>query len=771
MLKTYQQDALIKVSLSDKVYNVDDTIAGNIEVRSIQGARFANLNLLLQLSQNNKVIDQTQINTGDEGQEGFTFLIPNNLPNKPLFLKATIVNSGLNSQISISIPSKQAAPSIQFFPESGVAIENTNNLIAFKAVDVNGNPFDFIADILNKNNLSLKKISSSYMGMGKFNLKYTTKDSLYCKIIKPAGYDHKYYLPIPKKNTYSFNIDNKYKNRLFVKLNVDKNAKDSIFKIILSVRNKTFLNKTININATDSLSIDTHRFPIGIAQMDLCSSEGTPLAERIVFINKSNKVAHKVSGLKKQYGSKEKVHFLMNLNDRQLEDDPLNMSLSVRLIPSNFSPKNENNILSALLLQKDLIGNIPTPGFYFTDHPLADEALDLLMLTHGWRKIIRKDSIKADSWQVKDMEADIAIEGLVVKPNGKPVKQAEVLLINYKTFSLTKTITNKEGRFTFSATDYLMVAEMDSIGITATGPNNNKKVKIILNYPIYDKVSNKLNEHFQKIKLTNYSIKNTNPIINNLQQDSIKLTTVSSSSSINKGDIKIKDVDVKAKRISIIPKEIYEKKYMTKELKEKDIQFSVTATHSETLFLGLLQKAAGTFIYLEDQGLVLFRGFNSIIGKQNGAAIVVDGIFIGTDLRRLDALNPLNVKSIKVTKTAAAGLRYTPFAAGLIEVTMKNSTNTDFVQKNIKTAMNIVQITGFHPKKEFYSPIYSQKEKQNKLDLRKTILWKPNITPDKNGLSDIKFYTSDIPGQYLINFEGVSKKGRIFYLVNKFQVN
>ncbi|RLD74971.1 MAG: hypothetical protein DRJ10_16125 [Bacteroidetes bacterium] len=210
---------------------------------------------------------------------------------------------------------------------------------------------------------------------------------------------------------------------------------------------------------------------------------------------------------------------------------------------------------------------------------------------------------------------------------------------------------------------------------------------------------------------------------------------------------------------------------MTHEIKGDEIAFSVTAQDRGTVFLGLLQKTAGIFIYQKDQGLVLFRGYNSILpNNQNGAAIVVDGMYIGNDLRRLDALDPLNVESIKVTKSSAAGLRYTPFAAGLIEITMKSGIN-NLPLKPTKSAMNLTLISGFQTKREYYSQAYLQKEKPGTLDLRKTIFWKPDLKPDKSGMAEIKFYTSDIPGEYQLKFEGISKDGRIFYLVKRFMVN
>ena len=206
--KTNGPDDQVLVSIPNLVYKKGDMIKGTIEVRNKLGARYADLKLVLQLSQAKDTISKMEINTGSSGIKNFELSIPKEIRKEALFLNASIISSILGSKTSISIPIKQLPPSIQFFPESGVAIENEKNIIAFKAMDINGLPFDFMADIVDKNDSLIKKISSRYMGMGKFKLNYLAKDSLYCKIIRPVGYDTKYILPIPVKNSCSFNIDN-----------------------------------------------------------------------------------------------------------------------------------------------------------------------------------------------------------------------------------------------------------------------------------------------------------------------------------------------------------------------------------------------------------------------------------------------------------------------------------------------------------------------------------------------------------------------------------
>ena len=68
---------------------------------------------------------------------------------------------------------------------------------------------------------------------------------------------------------------------------------------------------------------------------------------------------------------------------------------------------------------------------------------------------------------------------------------------------------------------------------------------------------------------------------------------------------------------------------------------------------------------------------------------------------------------------------------------------------------------GFLYERSFYSPVYStQQEIENRIpDFRNTLHWEPVIKPDDAGKYSLSFYTSDLPGRYVIVAEGITKEG------------
>ncbi|OQY01609.1 MAG: hypothetical protein B6I20_07670, partial [Bacteroidetes bacterium 4572_117] len=291
-----EQNAKIKLFIPDTIYDKGNVIEGTIELVNNSNQKYADTQILLQLQNSDSTIAKSEINTGKKGIQNFSIEIPKIAHKKALFLKASTVNSVLKAQVKFAILHKLSPPDIQFLPESGVAIENIELVIAFKAVDINGDPFEFIGNIIDKNNKLIKTFSSKYAGMGKFNIEYSADDSLYCKIIKPIGYQKKYFLPHPEINAHTINVKNSVNNSLEIKLSTNKNNNDTILNLLLLVNDKVYFSKKVNIKKKDSLIIDTEKIPQGIAEIGIFDVNEHLLAERIVFINKKTRM--KIIGVK-----------------------------------------------------------------------------------------------------------------------------------------------------------------------------------------------------------------------------------------------------------------------------------------------------------------------------------------------------------------------------------------------------------------------------------------------------------------------------------------
>ena len=67
---------------------------------------------------------------------------------------------------------------------------------------------------------------------------------------------------------------------------------------------------------------------------------------------------------------------------------------------------------------------------------------------------------------------------------------------------------------------------------------------------------------------------------------------------------------------------------------------------------------------------------------------------------------------------------------------------------------------GLQLKREFHKPQYSRDQQNDRMpDQRHLLHWAPDVVTDEQGKHQLEFYTSDVPGNYVIIAEGINQKG------------
>ena len=74
----------------------------------------------------------------------------------------------------------------------------------------------------------------------------------------------------------------------------------------------------------------------------------------------------------------------------------------------------------------------------------------------------------------------------------------------------------------------------------------------------------------------------------------------------------------------------------------------------------------------------------------------------------------------------------------------------------------VLDYEGLQQQRKFYSPVYDSEEQINSTipDFRTALYWNPSVNTDTHGKSDLSFYTSDKPGQYIGIIEGITADGK-----------
>jgi hypothetical protein len=132
-------------------------------------------------------------------------------------------------------------------------------------------------------------------------------------------------------------------------------------------------------------SVSKKLFPAGIAQLTIFDGTGKPLCERLLFINP--KPDTKIDVTSESNDDEISLHFKVTTKNGSSKKGNLSLAVTEQL-PNQKNPVWQENILTKLLLTSDLKGKIENPMYYFNPaNNDAASALDLVMLTHGWRRL------------------------------------------------------------------------------------------------------------------------------------------------------------------------------------------------------------------------------------------------------------------------------------------------------------------------------------------------------------------------------------------------
>lgn len=274
---------------------------------------------------------------------------------------------------------------IQFhlLPESGNLVNGLNNTIAFKAVNSGGLTIE-VKGTIYEDDKAILNFKSVHDGMGKFILNPALQKKYHVKL---EGVDSIFKFPAILDQ--GLVLQKIATNDNFIKFIIKKSKELILEKVIIAVQIRSKVCALYNgIIRNDSLVfvIPTDKLPQGIAEITVYDESGKPIAERLAYVNKQQKLNIETQLEKSTYQKKDKVELNIKVTDQV--GNPIIAHLGLSIYDALYeNSKYALNISSYTHLQTQLKGNIHQPNYYFeSDDEIRNEALDLLLITQGWRR-------------------------------------------------------------------------------------------------------------------------------------------------------------------------------------------------------------------------------------------------------------------------------------------------------------------------------------------------------------------------------------------------
>ena len=633
---------------------------------------------------------------------------------------------------------------IQFFPEGGSLVEGILSKVAVKAIGQDGLGRKIQGEIL-EDGIKIGDFKSNHLGMGIFGLLPQAGKVYQAKILNT---DLMLGLPSAMPEGIVLSVTNSPTSPdVLVKIQTSTPSQIPSIHLVAQTRGLICATSTVDLsNRIAFVRIPKKEFPTGIAQLTALDSSGTPLAERLIFINHQDHLQISISSDKPSYAPRDPV--VLTIETKNKDGVPLPANLSLSALDEGQIPHDPNQptIHSYLLMSSELKGYLESPGYYFNpENKDREEALDLLMVTQGWRRFTFREALNHELPKpIYSPEKGISLKGRLLDKNNNPLEGGSVSYLSIYPIAESRTVLSETGG-QFEFRDLLL---FDSTEFTIKGKpkNGNASVNIHLENTYESPRSG-----FGARLLAGGNIEIEERFISKAAERK----RIDQAFDFTNSELELSEVEVKGKRIT-----------ETEEYRGPRIYGGGTAMikvagkpELENLFhpLELVQgRVAG--VQVSGSGInwdIKIQGVNSINSSLEPLILLND---IPIDAKQLHTLPVQEIESFVVWKgpdTAIFGARG---ANGVIGFYTKKSNETP--QSNSANNQGFLRRKGYQIEREFYAPKYDTDEVlHSKPDQRATIFWAPMIQTDAAGKATVRFFNADLNSTIRIEIEGLSLNG------------
>lgn len=638
--------------------------------------------------------------------------------------------------------------SVQFLPEGGNWVSDVVNNMAFIARGNDGKPADLKGRVLDAQGEVLTEFNSVHDGMGNF-LMVPITGQVYTAEIDVNGMKKTFTLQESSPTAVSLRVQQSGEQIMF-QLQSGQSFSSAAGPITLvAYMDQQLIYKAITqpdkLKEGISGKIALQDLPPGVVTLTVLEGNWKPLAERIYFVPSKGKEVIKPELSRDTFNVAVRS---LNVWEVKLPNAGKgNYSVSITDADRVPGPGAEDNIVSRFLLSGELMGRVYQPGWYL-DRPYdsVKKAIDLLMLTQGWRKY---------NWELLSRniypriavrpEPLLQLKGDVYNAAGrKPLGNQELLLILMASDSSRQLLTvNTDAGGSFKMGGLVFFDTIQVYYQLNKSKGDSKDVSVRLNNSVISTLTPLRPLTFP------YNFIVTDTAMRNLARNS---KSVFDKFYNDKNTLA--EVFVKARKKT--PKQLVEERYVS----------GLFASDNGTTFDLINEPAMGSMdIFQFLQGRVAGLMVNNTGGgyqlsyRGGSPALFLDEMPV--DASFLQTMSVDNIALVKVLRPPFIGASGGG-ANGAIAIYSKKGAE----QRAAIPGLEKTKLGGYTVMKQFYSPDYKEQPEANPFgDFRSTLLWVPfAFTSAKEPNVPIRFFNNDQTKRFRIVMEGVDNEGRLIRL-------
>lgn len=663
--------------------------------------------------------------------------------------------------------------SLQFFPESGNLVVDISTIVAFKATDEWGSPVDVQGMIKTGEGDNVVAFSSYHDGIGKvgFTAKAGKKYFAETETVNGEAYKRTFSLPAVMEKGINLKIKDEERGKKFqVERTSDNKQYDSLMLVVTIGDRVVYENEIILDNEYPSVigHLLTDSLPSGILHFTVFNKNWLPLAERLSFVDNNEYRSEAVAEVIRSGFAKKQE----NIIDIIFPDSSVR-SCSVSVIdPASADNDNRENIYSGLLLSSDLRGYIHNPGWYFEKKDKSTaQALDNLMLTHGWSRFSWKKILAGDLPEKKyNDEYYMTISGTILTENGNKTVEGGKLKIFISTEDSSlygyEIPVSPSGRF---VRDSLVFRGESKIYYEYSDKSGNeKKIQVVTDSAGFNFT------HPANI----LAIPQKYPAVYTGSLKEWPGTKTVLGGNPNAKVLESVVVKSTMKRPVDIVNETYTSqlfrtggRVIIDNINNPPVDKAMNGLDYVLNRITTVMVQAGTFVNKKNfsiqdhRGVAQNRQYRPSFNPAGYMRYWEMGLFINEVSAEIIQLETLRADQIAMVKLFEAGAFVTgsAYPGGAIAVYM----NYDLQNKKPdERPAQFINYNGYSIAKEFYSPDYQVSVTQKDVpDNRTTLYWSPEIYLDDQTRSvRLNFYNNDFSKRFRIILEGFDAGGRLIHI-------
>lgn len=646
--------------------------------------------------------------------------------------------------------------SVQFFPESGQLVDSIITTIAFKAVDQWGIPVDVSGIIKTEDGTTIAPFKSYHDGIGKVSFKPQAGKKYIAEVETDAG-KRTYQLPVVKESGINLSIENEKggKKIQLSRSEKDKTAYDNLL-LVAQINNHVVFETEISFEEYPTVigHLGTDNLPSGILHFTVFNKDRIPLAERLAFVdNGEYRSVSAVNTLKTSYEKR-------GANELELvflEDIQRSCSVSIIDMPAD-GISDGDNIFSRFLLTSDLKGYIYNAAWYFEEHgDSTSQALDNLMLTHGWSRFNWTKIIAGQLPEKKFSDQPlINVSGKVVDERTKePLTGGKLnlyLVAGDSSESNHEAIVGSKGDFRM---DSIAFAGKSKFYYTYTDSREKQRPALVVLNP--NQIEKTENSGIGDMLAFNNIQKHDWSFINRSEIDKRYSYVQSKQEAIKE----LEKVTVKS-RTTKRPIDLVNEKYTTGVFRtEANFQLDNINQPANDKSLNAIDYIKNNVQSIDIQGgqFVNRKNFSLMTGQKWAV-----GIFLNEAPANIGLLRNIRMQDVALIKFFEAGFvgSGSAYPGGAVAVYTKEK----FIEEQKPDKWMYFEFDGYSVTKEFFQPDYSPAgPKQPVSDNRSTLYWNPNVYTEPGATSvKLYFYNNDFSKSFKVVAEGFDASGKLIHV-------